>query len=403
MIRWWAVFGLVFGLGNPLAVAAEPSANEAFDAGPLPHWVVQLPARRVPAARHVERSAPLIAGDDIFVGAAYGEGLYRFDRRNGALRETYASSGSVESGAALYQGRIYFGDTAGIVYCYTLDGRKLWSHATEAPVLVKPTVVGGRVFVENVRDLAVALDAETGTMLWQYQRKAPVGRGRDLALYASAPALVLDGETPEVLFGFSDGSVVGLDAVRGDLRWEEMVGEGRYPDVVAAPAAGAGAIFVSGYFGPLVALDAETHAVRWRADAGAAAGPIVVQRDGVAVLIHPGTDGMLRAFDAATGAEVWTWSSGSDGALTTPVETPAGLVVASSDGGLWIIDAATGAIRWKNPELTRLGGIDATPAVDGRQIVFVTGAARLHSRRVPRVDGYETGAGDFRWARDAGR
>ncbi|MEQ1501620.1 MAG: PQQ-binding-like beta-propeller repeat protein [Myxococcota bacterium] len=102
-----------------------------------------------------------------------------------------------------------------------------------------------------------------------------------------------------------------------------------------------------------------------------------------AVLIHPGSDGKLRAVATLTGAELWTWDSGTTGALTSPVETPAGLLVGSSEGSVYLVDPKTGDELWRWHEPYLLRGVSAEPAVDGRQAVFVSNAGYLYSLIVP--------------------
>ena len=101
------------------------------------------------------------------------------------------------------------------------------------------------------------------------------------------------------------------------------------------------------------------------------------------MLYHPGTDGQLRAVAALTGAELWAWDSGTTGALTTPLVTDAGLVVASSEGGIHLVDPETGTEdwRWRGPQL--LQGISSIPAIEGRQLVFLSNAGFLYSMLSP--------------------
>ena len=186
-----------------------------------------------------------------------------------------------------------------------------------------------------------------------------------------------------VLLGFSDGSLVSLDRVGGDVQWDRRVGEGRYPDLVAAPVHHGTDVFVSGYFKPLVAIDVATRNVRWRLEYGAANASLVVESEPLTVIHHPGTDGKLRTVAAITGAELWEWDSGTAGALTTPVLTEAGLLVGSSDGGLYLIDPTAGELVWEYSEDRLLDGVTAAPVVEGRQVLFVTNAGRIHSMLVP--------------------
>jgi len=352
-----------------------------FSAPPVPQWAVRLPGGRVAASSHTERCRPVLVGPHILVGSAAGQALYLLSRRDGGLVRSFPAAGSVESEPALADDVVYFTDTAGYTWAYRLDGELLWKHRGTAPILVRPTIDHGRVYVTDVDDLAVALDAQDGSLLWRYRRPPDLTRSGELALYAAPPAVVIE---DEVLFGFSDGFVVALDAEEGEVSWERRVGEGRYPDLVAAPVPYQSDIFAAGYFTPLVAIDRATRNVRWRLELGAANAPVVDTTPEQAILYLPGTDGVLYAVVALTGAELWAWDSETRGALTTPLITPAGLVVASSDGQVYIVDPTDGHELWRYHEPVLLDGVTSAPAIDGRQIVFVSNAGWLHSMIVPR-------------------
>jgi outer membrane protein assembly factor BamB len=105
--------------------------------------------------------------------------------------------------------------------------------------------------------------------------------------------------------------------------------------------------------------------------------------DGTPILLHPGTDGALRAFDPRDGSLFWTWTSGRGGALTTPELTEAGLIVGSALGVLAIVDPREGVTRWTWHEERKLQGISVAPVVDGRQLFVLSNAGRLYAMVSP--------------------
>ena len=343
---------------------------------PALQWMAKLPGDPLNSATHSEYTRPVVSGDKILIGSAAGKALYMLSRRDGGLIRTFPAASSVESPPTVYKDRVYFADTGGYVWCYSLDGELQWSHLGNAPVLVQPTIADGMVYVTNVDDLGVALNSKTGELEWRYQAKVDLTREAELTLYA-APQAVLIGD--DVLMGFSDGSLVALDKMSGEVRWQRRVGEGRYPDLVAAPVHYGTDLLSSGYYQPLVAIDIESKNVRWRVDAGAAAAVIVDDSSGKAIIYHPGSDGILRAISALTGAEKWTWESGASGSLTMPVMTPAGVFIGSSDRGLYLLDASTGEELWRFHEAFILGGVSSAPVAAGRQLLFVSNAGNLYA------------------------
>lgn len=370
-------------------VSAYPGT---FDDPPALHFKARLPGPRMNSASHSEWSTPVLTAEHVLVGSASGKALYALSRRDGSLVEEYPADASVEAPAALLGDTLVFSDTGGNTFAYRLDGTLRWKHDGNAPVLVAPTLTsdGTRVIVTNVDDLAIALDANTGELVWQYRAKRDMTRQAELSLYAAPRALIVDSPDgdgkSEVILGFSSGTLVALDLESGEELWKRTVGEGRYPDLVSDPVVLGSDLFSSGYFLPLVAIDLPTHNVRWRLDVGAARAPRVVQREGQQpVLFHPGSDGKLRAVATLTGAELWTWDSGTSGALTSPIPTDAGLVVASSEGSIYIVDEDTGKEVWRWHEPYLLRGLSAEPAIEGRQLMFVTNAGFLYSMLVPQT------------------
>ncbi len=355
-----------------------------FDAAPALHYRARLPGGFLNAASHAEWGDPVVVGEHVYVGSAAGRGLFVLSRRDGALVRVFAADNSVEAPATVVGDVVYFSDTGGNTFAYALDGQRLWRHDGSAPILSAPAVAAGKVVVTNVDDLAVALDPANGELLWQVKAKRDLTRLAELALYAAPEVVVVPGDDehgPEALLGFSTGTLVAVDVETGEERWRREVGEGRYPDLVSAPVLGGADVFTAGYFEPLVAIDKASHTVRWRLDVGGAFRP-VLSPDG-AVLYHPGTDGSMRAVATLTGAVLWTWSSGTTGAITSPRLTEAGLVVGSSEGGVYLVDPDTGEERWRWHEPFLLRGVSSVPVVDGRQLLFVSNAGYLYSMLVP--------------------
>lgn len=373
------------------AVPGENPYPGAFDAPPVFHWRVPLPGPPLNAATHSEWSAPRLVGRWVVVGSASGKAMYALSRRDGSVEQVFPAKNSVESAATVAGDRVWFSDTGGRTYCYTLDGALVWEHDGNAPVLVPATLSEDRkwLVVSNVDDLAVALNADTGDLVWQYRGKRDLTRQAELTLYAAPPAEIV-GDT--VLLGFSSGTVAAVSLETGEELWTRSVGEGRYPDLVSGAQTVGTDAFVSGYYKPLVAIDLSTHNVRWRLDVGAAATPLIVRApDGAApTLYHPGSDGNLRAVNTLTGAATWTWSSGTSGALTHPLLTDAGLVVGSSEGLVYLVDPANGAELWRWHERALLRGLSAEPAVDGRQMVFGSNGGFLYSMLVPPPESRES-------------
>ena len=378
-----AAFLAILGL-----TALEPGTTDfsgTFDRPPVITWVLPLPAPPVNAGSHSELGRPVLHGQWIFVGTAGENSLLVLDRRNGDVVVRLPTGGPVQSAAVFVGERLWFSDSAGYTYCYDLAAAlngagPRWKHHAGSPLVASPTVVGDRLFLTNVEDQTVALDAATGKLLWRHAWRRDSSRSTELILYGKPSPVIIGGL---VLVGTADGTLVALGIDEGDVVWQRRIGEGKYPDIVGAPVVVGDRILVGGYAEPLMALDLATREERWRLDVGGISA-VVADPTRPEVVYHGGADGKLRRIDARTGDVTWTWDSGNGGALNEPVPTPAGVMVSSSTGVVYLIDPDSGKRTWRlNLGLT-VTGVSTAPAVDGRQAVALTDAGNLVNLISPR-------------------
>lgn len=141
------------------------------------------------------------------------------------------------------------------------DLRLAWAWTMEPGSLEpEPLVHDGVMYLPHPGNVVQALDARTGTLLWEYRdQEHGLGVNRNLALYADM-----------VVMGTSDARLVALDARTGDPVWDVQVAdpsEGiRY---TSGPVAGDGRIFASLSCGGtaqcfVAAHDAATGEMLWK-------------------------------------------------------------------------------------------------------------------------------------------
>lgn len=374
------------GATGPMAISPM-TAPGSFDAAPVVTWQRRLPGPRVPAATHTELGSPLLVDGLIYVGSAADDALLVLDRSDGRLIRRLPAQGPVQSAPVVREGRVWFSDAAGSTHCYRVsDGTSLWRHDGTGPILSSPLVDQGRLIVANLDNVVTALDAESGEFIWRHSQRVERPLAGPALYGAPTPTPVRLEQGEAVLSGFADGTMVALTVDAGEVLWQRRVGEGSYPDLIGQVVDLGPSVVAGGFSGPLMALDPQNRAVRWRLDVGSADGPAVGPVDpvsGLPVLYHGGIDGKMRSIDARTGEERWTWDSQTQGALTRPVVTDGGLLVGSSSGSLYLVDPVQGVLRWQLEPGYVLAGVSAEPAVDGRQAVVVTNAGRIISLVVP--------------------
>ncbi len=124
-----------------------------------------------------------------------------------------------------------------------------WSFETERQLFASPSVVDGVAYIGTGDGRLLALDGQTGEVVWEVDAGDAVH---------STPAVA--GEL--VFFGLLDGRVVALERATGHQAWE-FVTEG---SVVASPTVFGGFLYIGSGGGAFYALDAATGEQIWSRD-----------------------------------------------------------------------------------------------------------------------------------------
>jgi polyvinyl alcohol dehydrogenase (cytochrome) len=143
----------------------------------------------------------------------------------------------------------------------------------ETTAATQPTVVGNRVFVGSASGRVYALGLESGCQHWTFKADAGVRNG--VSVGAAGPGL-------SAYFGDVRANVYSLDALTGQLRWRRQVDTHPAARITGSPVLHAGKLYVPvssleelmaapakyeccTFRGSVVALDAETGEVAWKA------------------------------------------------------------------------------------------------------------------------------------------
>jgi outer membrane protein assembly factor BamB len=156
--------------------------------------------------------------------------------------------------------------TNSYVYAYNAaTGKRLWiSSAIGDLVLSTPTVANNVVYAGSQDAAVFALDAQTGARLWRHQLGGPiysspvVANGVLYAGIASNPSAAPPNKTSDTTT--TGGSIVALDAVTGNLIWQQT----RIGDYAGAPLALFGHMLYVGATDNMVyALDITGGSIVW--------------------------------------------------------------------------------------------------------------------------------------------
>jgi len=262
-------------------------------------------------------------------------------------------------------------------------------------VVASPVMADGRIYTMDAANRVVALDAETGSRVWNYKISV-TSKGRTRQGGTSIIDRVRDplsfsdrgGKDKEAVGGgvaYADGqiyatsgfgAVVALDAVNGNEIWKVRT---RTP-MHSAPTVAGGRLFAVSDDNELFAFDATNGDVLWTYQAIietarmlTSPSPAVIDD----VVLAPFSSGEIVALKAQNGGVLWQESLSGSGNLTPlatlndiasgPVVTDGYVFVATQSGAFSAFDLRTGQQVWSQP-----AGTLSFPMVAGDFVYTVT-------------------------------
>jgi outer membrane protein assembly factor BamB len=228
-----------------------------------------------------------------------------------------------------------------------IDTNWVQSELAKDRIIAAPIHQEGLVFVGTADNFILALDEETGNLVWQFEAQHSIW---------SAPTY----EDGVLYFGSLDKHVYALDAQTGDLIWQQLVAG----SVSGRVAVGESLIYVGSFDKQLHALDKETGEIRWEVPQEGTedwiwASP-VLEGD---VVYYADKSGNLYAVGAEDGNAIWDADIDSQ-VVASPIVSNGLVFVASAghvdngddvrSGAIIALDAETGDEVWREVTITPL-------------------------------------------------
>jgi outer membrane protein assembly factor BamB len=309
------------------------------------------PAHTTPRRRPSRFSRPVYGFDLARTHAAPPLGLRPPYRK---LWSVYGDWSLMEFPPVLERGRLFLGTNHGLVLAVQAEtGRVLWERRFAGCVAASPAVGNGIVYLGftdpppcrgTAPTFLAAFDARDGKTLWRFR-----------AGVVETSPLLTEGR---VYFGSWDHRVYALDARTGRLAWSFATG-GR---VKAGVAFARGTIFVGSYDGRLYALDARTGRLRWAAGNGGLGGLYATPSVANGRVFVGSTNGRVYAFATSTGALLWSTRTGSF--VYSPAALSRGVAyIGSYDHRLYALAQSSGRILWTYKARAPISG--APTVLDG--------------------------------------
>ncbi len=225
-----------------------------------------------------------------------GKRLWNIDTKKPTEDDPVIGGGIAFSGGVLYVASGY----DEVIAVNPVDGAIYWRTKIDSPSRAAPTIDGGRVFVVTQTNTLSALDAKTGTVLWDYSGM----EGSASLINGASPAA----EGGLVVPAFTSGEIYALRVENGSLAWSDNLantlrlgGLGGIADISGYPVIDKGMVFAISYAGKMVAIDAQTGMRVWSRDIGGSDTPWVA---GNTIFVLSG-EGELVALERDTGAVRW--------------------------------------------------------------------------------------------------
>ena len=299
----------------------------------------------------------------------------------GRVRWRAPTGEGTRAGPIVGDGVVYQGAYFRIVALDADTGEVIWSKPTSGPVQTSLALAGGRLYAGFLDHRVRALDPGTGDVIWEF---------RTGDIITSSP-VVHDG----ILYvGAWDNLQYALDAATGHVIWTYEA-----TDKVSSHSPVAGGIMaVADKGGRIHLLEARTGQNRlvYRTPRSTNAAPVIGHGQ-----VYFAAGGRLYAIDATekevpgqyqfkrVWAQFWLWQvpgvprpAGQQGGLwrfspngdessivASPAVANTSLYVGDLDGNLYAVDPASGHERWR---LEVEGGVNASPIVVGNTVYLAT-------------------------------
>jgi len=270
------------------------------------------------------RLRPAISGSTIYIASADGE-VAALDRNSGDVLWKVDVETALSGGVGVYEDALLLGSSDGFVL--KLDaksGALTWSVPVRGEILSPPQSNGNVVVVQTNDGKLQGLDFTTGKLLWSYDSNIPV-----LTVRGTSSPIVHN----EVVYaGFANGRVVALNINTGAMVWEVRVAipQGRSEierlvDVDGTMELAGSELYAASYQGNLVAIDADTGTRMWQQKVSSYSGV----SQGFGNIYVADEDGTVAAYLRSGEGARWTQEALAYRELSRP--TPVGSYVAVAD------------------------------------------------------------------------
>jgi outer membrane protein assembly factor BamB len=304
--------------------------------------------------------------EDVLYAAARDGKVRAIDAANGRTRWQTDTKLELSAGPGAGNGLVVVGTNDGEVVALDAEAG--------GEILAAPLVAGDRVVVRSVDGRMRALLASDGSEAWMVEDIVP-----RLSLRGTAPP-VLAGST--VICGFDSGKVMAVNLESGEILWQAQVSTPkgrseleRLADVDAAVQVDGGDVYAVGYQGRAAMIALDSGQIWWARDLSSYRG-LALDDANLYVATSEGDVVALRRRDASI---LWTQQGLKRRWLSTPAVVGPAVMVGDFDGYLHWLDRESGTfVARERPGRDR---ISVAPLVVGDRVFVIDDGGEIVAYR----------------------
>lgn len=337
--------------------------NKAFVVNAF--WVQDTLAKKNHEFRKINRMSPIVYKDTIIAGNAY-DGLisYGMDSKNKNWRVNIPFG--VEASGAAIKDRLFVGSNNGTMYSVDLsNGEIVWQFDTKSELVGEPLLNEGILYFVSGSQSLYAVDASNGRQLWIHNRQ---DTANNMTIRGGSKPSISNGL---VYAGFSDGTLVAVNAKTGTEQWEITLNRNtKFRDIDASPVIDGDFIYINSYDDKIYCLSKDKGEIVWTANFGGASTPLVYK--GKVFVVS--SKGEIVALSQKDGTEIWK-NTTNQGVYTEPALLNDVIVAGESQGKLQFFNSENGK---KIGSFEPGRGVFSKPSIYGDTLYFISGEGNVY-------------------------
>ncbi len=374
-MTWHAGRGWAGSLALLAALLLAACAAEKPNPTPLEPLQPKLSARAVWNVRLDSVKFPLtvVARDGLFVVAGSDGAVLALDAASGQARWRGDAAKAITAGVGS-DGRYAAVATRDNELVVFDGGNELWRKRLNSRITTAPLVAGERVFVMGVDRVVAAYDVIDGRLLWRAQRPSDALTLSQPGVLAAYKNTLVAGQGP---------LMVGLDPLKGNVRWEVAMANPRgtneierLADLVGPPLRIGDTLCARAFQSAVACARADNGTLRWSRNVG---GQHAVGGDAELMAGADASD-RIAAWKTDSGDIAWTQEKFLYRGLSAPLVTPQAVLFGDFEGYVHALSRTDGQPIGRFT--TDGSAVVAQPVLQNGTVLVVTRSGGLHAFRL---------------------